>query len=644
MTLARQLYALIFFISVMMGIGTWYISVENTRSYLMLQLASQTQNAANSLGLSLVPHMKDRDIAAMDTMINAAFDSGYYKSLSLKNMTGKPLIERENSTRIEGVPQWFINNLTLDTATADSVITTGWIQSGTLKLVAHPGFAYKKLWQTAITTSYLALLVFIISFLLAFFVLKAILKPLNAVERQALAICNREFPVVTAIPKTRELKKMVEAMNKMTARVEGFISLLTERAEKYRKEAHYDEMTHLMNRKGFKAVVENCIKDSEHAGSGYAAVIRLSDFAGYNKLHGHQGGDELLREVAALLDKLCDTHHGSTAARIGGVDFAVLLPLADIESANAFAHELSRSLDGLSSNHNIAGVGHIGLTAFHQKSGFGDILADADTALAIAQNQGNNEYHMLESSGEAMGNQAWEQLIHHALTHNHVRFITQPVIDQNSNTIYSELLMRAQNESGNELRPGQLAAMAERLNLNEELDRFVIEHATTVLEQRADSGIALGINISASSVKASTFSSWLEKHLQAHRKAASQLLFEITEHSVLQSYGEANRFVDIAHAYGAKVIMEHFGTRLSSFQTLRQLKLDYIKLDGSFIRNIAGNSDNRFFLQTITDIAHGLEIQVIAEHVETAVDFQTLQALGINAMQGYYFGEPQAID
>jgi len=641
MTLARQLYALIFFISVIMWIGTLYISVDNTRSYLMLQLASQTQNAANSLGMSLVPYMKERDIAAMDTMINAVFDSGYYQSLSLKNMAGESLIERENSTSIEGVPQWFINNLKLETATADSVITTGWTQSGTLKLVAHPGFAYKKLWQTLIETSYLALLVFIISFLLAFFVLKAILRPLDAVERQALAICEREFSVVHDIPKTRELKQVVVAMNKMAAKVQGFISILTERAEKYRKEAHYDEMTHLMNRIGFKAVVENCIQDREHGGTGFVAVVRLTDFARYNKLHGHQDGDELIREVATLIDKLCDNCPGSTAGRIGGVDFAILLPLADKSAADLFGHELSRTLDGMSSNHGVSSIGHIGLATFHRKSMFGDLLADADTALASAQSQGSNEYNILSSNSDAMGNQAWEELIHNALSHNHVRFITQPVMNQHSKAIYSELLMRVKNGDGKEIRPGPFAAMAERLSLNEALDRFVIGHATSVLEQATDQESVLGINISAGSVKTSTFSGWLDGHLRSHPKVASRLVFEITEHGVLQSYGEANHFVDIAHAHGARVVMEHFGTRLSSFQTLRQLKLDYIKLDGSFIRNIADNSDNRFFLQTVTDIAHGLDIQVIAEHVETDADYQTLQALGINAMQGYYFGEPQ---
>ncbi len=643
MTLSRQLYALIFFISAAMGTGSLLISIDNTRSYLVLQLASQTQNAVDSLGLSLVPHIKNHDVVIMDTMVNAVFDSGYYKSLSLKSMSGESIIERENTTSIEGVPQWFIQALSLQTAHADSVITTGWTQSGTLRLTAHPGFAYKKLWQTSIEILWWSILAFFISFIAALFILKTILKPLHAVEAQALAICDRDFPVLTDIPKTRELRQVVEAMNKMAIKLQRFVSILTERAEKYRKQAHYDEMTHLMNRTGFKAIAENTIKDHEHGGTGFVAVIRLAGFADYNKIHGHQAGDDVLRVLSKQLDKLCENYHDSIAARIGGVDFAVILPLAESDTAHAFARELSHSLDGLSSNLGVSGIAHIGLASFDQESRFGDILADADTALATAQRQGDNEYNLLNKRSDAMGNQAWRELIEHALAHNSIHFITQPVMGKKSHLLYSELLMRVHDAAGKDISPGSFTAMAERLELHEQLDHFAIEQATDMLETACDRSMALGINISTGSIKSFAFSSWLEKHLQAHEKIAGQLLFEITEHGILQSHAEAHRFVAIAHAHGARVVLEHFGTRLSSFQTLRELKLDYIKLDGSYIRHIADNSDNRFFLQTVTDIAHGLDIQVIAEHVECEQDYLALQALGINAMQGYYFAEPQPI-
>ncbi|MDQ6968517.1 MAG: LapD/MoxY N-terminal periplasmic domain-containing protein, partial [Mariprofundaceae bacterium] len=188
MTLSRQLITLILVTLTLVFAGSFWINLNNIRSYLIVQLSTQTQNAADSLGLSLVPHLKHKDVAAMDTMINAFFDSGYYKSLSLTTMAGKMLIERENTNQITGVPQWFINLLELKTSRVESIITTGWRQAGRLQLEANAGFAYQRLWQTAIDMLWYSLLAFAVALIAVVSVLKAILRPLAAVQKQAVAI------------------------------------------------------------------------------------------------------------------------------------------------------------------------------------------------------------------------------------------------------------------------------------------------------------------------------------------------------------------------------------------------------------------------------------------------------------------------
>jgi diguanylate cyclase (GGDEF)-like protein len=641
MTLSRQLLTLILVTFLLVFSGTFWISVENTRSYLMLQLATQTQNAADSLGLSLVPHMQNRDIAAMDTMINAVFDSGYYKSLRLESISGETLIERENTSSIEGVPQWFIDNLTLETPHAESVITTGWIQSGRLKLVAHPGFAYKKLWETSIDMLWWSLLAFFVSLVAVSVILRAILRPLDAVEQQALAICKREFPIVENIPRTRELKRVVLAMNKMSAKVEGFISMLSERAEQMRKDAYYDALTGLTNRRGFTTRLESFIMDREKGGSGSLAVIRMSNFAAYNQQFGHQAGDELLVEVGKLLTKAGDQYHASVTARIGGTDFSITLPLADAEVAAEFGKSFSGSLNELASTMSIDEIAQVGIACFDSTGKIGEILADADAALSLAEQRGANAYAIQSKKSEAVGNQAWKALITQAMQRNHVRLLAQPVVNQQREQIYSEVLIRIRDEAGNNVSPGSFASMAERLGMNNVLDSYVIEKATGLLEQ--DSSRKLGINISARSIRDENFLARMAEHFSKHKGIASLMCFEVSEYGLLQDITAANRFIEHVHAHHGMIVMEHFGTRLSSFQTLRQLKLDYIKLDGSYIRNIVEHNDNRFFLQTVTDIAHGLDIHVIAEQVETEEEFQTLKALGIDAMQGYYFSKPKPL-
>jgi len=639
MTLFRQLIALISLTFLLIFSGTFWISLENTRSYLMLQLTTQTQNTADSLGLSLVPHMSKKDIAAMDTMINAVFDSGYYQSLKLTTMAGKTLIERQNTTQIEGVPQWFIDNLTLETPTADSIITTGWTQSGRLQLTAHPGFAYKKLWETSIDMLWWSLLAFVVSLIAVLMILRAILRPLDAVEQQALAISEREFPVVDMIPRTRELRRVVLAMNKMSAKVEGFIAKLTERAEKMRQEAHYDALTGLVNRRGFLAQLNNIIKDKEKGGTGALAVIRMSNFTAYNQQFGHQAGDDLLIEIGQLLNRMGDQYAGSITARISGTDFAIILPLVDVKIADEFGSAFSARLDELASTMHVDAIAQVGIACFDGSRGIGRILADADSGLSQAEHEGINAYAVQSQMSEATGNQAWEMLIKSVLEYGRIRLLAQAVVNENRERIYSEVLIRVVDDNGNQVSPGAFASMAERLNMNVALDRHVILLASQML----DPAHKLGVNIAARSIREESFLEWLDEYFSQHKDMARLICFEVTEHGLLQDVVAADRFITLVHKYGGKVVMEHFGTRLSSFQTLRQLKLDYIKLDGSYTRNIAENSDNRFFLQTVTDIAHGLDIQVIAEHVETEADLLSLQAIGINAMQGYYLGEPESL-
>jgi len=641
MTLSRQLITLIFVTFVLIFSGTFWISVENTRSYLMLQLATQTQNAADSLGLSLVPYMQKKDIAAMDTMVNAMFDSGYYKSLKLTNMAGDMLIERENTSRQEGVPQWFINQLRLETPTADSIITTGWTQAGRLQLTAHPGFAYKKLWQTTVDMLQWSLLAFFASLIAVLLILRAILRPLDAVEQQALAISEREFPVLENIPRTRELRRVVLAMNKMSAKVEGFISKLTERAELLRQEAHYDALTGLINRRGFLAQLNNIIQDKEKGGSGALAVIRMSGFADYNQQFGHQAGDDLLIEVGNVLNEVSDHYPASTTARISGTDFAIILPLANAEIVDEFGALFSARLDGLAARLKLDAIAQIGIAFFDNTEQAGHILADADTGLSLAEHEGVNTYAVQKKKTTATGNQQWQALIETVIQHGRIRLQSQSVVNKQRETLYNEVLIRIQDENGNYISPGAFTSMAERLDMNVALDRHVIERSSQILE--SDQATKLGVNIAAPSIRDEGLLGWLDSHFNDHKGIANKMYFEVTEHGLLQDIDAANVFIALVHKHGGKVIMEHFGTRLSSFQTLRQLKLDYIKLDGSYTRHIAEHSDNRFFLQTVTDIAHGLDIQVIAEHVESEADFHSLQAIGINAMQGYYLGEPQPL-
>jgi len=644
MTLSKQLYALITLIALLMGLGTLYISIKNTRAYLMLQLSTQTQNTADSLGLSLTPYMQNKDIAAMDTMVNAVFDSGYYQSLSLTTMSGENLIFRENTTQITGVPSAFIDYLNLRTPEGESIIMSGWNQAGILTLKAHPGFAYKKVWDACNDILWWSVLVLILSFITAFILLRMILRPLDAVEKQALQIAKREFPIVTNIPKTRELKRIVLAMNKMSEKVESIINKLSTRAEQHRQQTYEDSLTGLFNRQYFIAALEHKIKDPEQAGNGYIAIIRINHFAEYNKNFGHQAGDDLLLHIGSLIMQTSENLNVSALSRLSGIDFAIILPLADFKTASKFAETLSHAFAMMKHEH--AQHIHIGMAPFEQTSTTGHVLADADTALASVQHQGTRNYNIQQTQSEAMGNHAWKTLIQTSLSAQRLTFLVQPIMHQytkpKQETLYCEVLMRIQSSAGENISPASFSAMAERVNLHLQLDQYIIKHIIQALEKQENLP-ALAVNISAKHLNNANFLFWLQDLLQQHTTAASQLYFEVTEHGLTQNIQASQNFITMVQKYHGKVIMEHFGTQKESFKTLRQLKVNYIKLDGSYVADMMTNKQHQSFIQTLVDTADSLDIQTIVEHVETHAQAEHLESLGVFAMQGYYIGKPSAL-
>ncbi len=643
MTLSKQLIALISGMFLLIFIGTFWISVENTRSYLMLQLETQTQNIADSFGLSLASHMQRKDIAAVDTMVNAAFDSGYYKSLTLSDISGKIIIERDNTSKIEGVPAWFIQRLTLETPQVESIITTGWMQTGRLTIVAHPGLAYKKLWQTTQQTFWWSVMAFVASLGAVLLLLRTILHPLKAVEQQALAICDREFPVQEQIPRTRELKRVVLAMNNMSEKLRDFIHKLSDRAEKMHKEAHEDALTGLRNRRAFNTMLESILHAREEGMVGSLVIVRMSAFADYNKQHGIQAGNELLVDIAKKLHEISMQYSTAEVFRMSGTDFSMLLPKTDLVLADEVGRSLSDAMNALAITHNIEELAHIGIALFKDGYQMSEILSDADAALASARYMGVNSYAVQRKKSEALGNDAWKKLIESSLSHKKIELLGQPVFNKLGEVLYKEVFIRIRDEFGEAIAPGVFVSMADRLALSEQLDKLVIMQATELIEKNTTVYGVLAVNLSVYSISKPSFRNWLMQHFDKHSDLGNRLIFEVSEQGLMPHIESAKNFVDLLHSKGSQIVMENFGTRLSSFQTLHQLKVDFIKMSGGYTRDIANHGDNRFFLQTVTDIAHGLGIKVIAEQVETEGEAKALEKTGIYVMQGYYLGVPELL-
>ncbi|MES9881165.1 MAG: LapD/MoxY N-terminal periplasmic domain-containing protein, partial [Sedimenticola sp.] len=396
MTLSKQLVVLITALLLMVFVGTFLISVDNTRDYLEKQLSSHAQDAATSLGLSISSHMAEGDLATVRSMTDVIFDRGYYRTIRIENMAGKPLVDRVLPVKIEGVPEWFIERISLITPEGESSLMSGWIQAGRVKVRSHPGFAYNQLWQTVLATFWWFTGSVIVVLTAGILLLRWVMKPLALVEQQANAICNREFQILEELPRTPDLRRIVEAMNRMSAKVKQMLDDLEQLASGLRRQAYQHPVSGLANKRYFMDTLENLIRSPEEFSSGVLCLIQLKDFKEYNDRKGYQAGDALLQEAAKSLQSVAGDSPKQLLAHLAGADFALLVEECHIEEGEALGAELVAALTQLYGTGKLdePNAGHVGMGYFDGSQTRSELMSEADMALRMAQLKGANEWHL----------------------------------------------------------------------------------------------------------------------------------------------------------------------------------------------------------------------------------------------------------
>ncbi len=651
MTLSRQLVTLLAVLLLLVFVGTFFISVQNARTYLEVQLESHAQDSATSLGLSISPHMVDDDLVTVARMIDVIFDRGYYQFIKLEDIQGEVLVNRELSIQVKDVPAWFIEYLPLKAPEAEALVMAGWSQAGRILIQSHPGFAYRQLWGSVSETFgwFLVSALFVVG--LGLLLLRVVLSPLKEVEWQAESICNREFPILDKLPRTRDLRRIVEAMNRLSSKLKTMLTEHEDLAAKLREQAHQNPVTGLANKRYFMATLNHRMASPEVCSYAVLCLIQLRDLQGYNHKHGYAAGDELLCQMADLLRNIATDIPRHTLAHLSGGDFALLAEDYRISEAEVLGRRLSDALAGLCSNNELQPVdnGHVGIAFFDGRQDASQLLIEADEALRMAQSNEANSCSFVVSKDAAKETarsaSEWSSFIQQALAKDRVALHLQPVYScPQKEIIHHEVLVRLihDQDAGQLMVAGTFMPMAENLGLSAVIDKAVIERVLLLLKKAADPDFSLSINISPSSLQTEGFLDWLEEKLWANEQIARQLIFELPEYGAVTMLDQVHDLIKRVNRFESQVALDHFGRGFSSFAYLHSLKINYLKIDGSYLNQIDENTDNQFFIQALTDIAHGLEIKVIAEAVESETIWQSLQALNVDGGQGYGLGRPAA--
>lgn len=646
MSLSKQLYLGLTLVLALVFVSTLWINVDNTRSYINNQLASHAKDTATSLGLSIKPFIGNPDdLPMVEGMINAIFDSGYYQAVSLKDNKGTVILEKTNPMAFDSVPAWFVRLFELTPPKSSTEIHDGWVKPKTLHITSHPGLGYEQLWQSALKSTGMILVLFIIAGSLVSFILKTITDPIKKAAKQANDICQGNFVQVSDIPKPVELNLFVNAMNRMSRILQNMFNELTKQTEKYQKVAYVDELTGLANRRAFNNRFEALISNKEEANDGFLMIIRLSKLDLVNKSVGYLAGDEYVNTAVKMINQVLYIENNPlkfNAYRLAGSDFAIILQGADKETSQKIASNLMSKFNQAGHQAELTSqlnsFAHIGLTVFSTALKPADILTKADNALLAALSD-KKGWQFSVNDGVAQGNTLWKKQLDQLLAGDSVSFVAQAIKNKNDELLYHELYARFNNTQDNTPIPmGQLMAAAERLNLADQFDQLVIQKALLQVQQ-LPSPVAL--NLSSASLGHPGFCSWLVSELTSYKESCKQLTFEISEQSLIQHADSVCQLIKALKKLGCKITLEHFGASTSSFTHLMAIQPENVKIDGSYSQNIQSSSENQLFVQSLVNIAHSLHINVIAELIENNEQLLQLQSLFVDNFQGYHIEKPQ---
>jgi len=423
-------------------------------------------------------------------------------------------------------------------------------------------------------------------------------------------------------------------------------------------QATHDALTGLANRREFEYRLELALAGLAHQPARHAVMfLDLDQFKLVNDTSGHAAGDELLRHICAVLQQ--GIREGDTLARLGGDEFGILLENCTPEAAEKIAEGLRQAVESL---HFVwkgrpfmttvsVGLVHVSNTPTTLEAS----LRAADMACYMAKEKGRNRvqiYHDDDSElSTRFGEMAWIQRLHMALEENRFCLYSQEIArlgrDGGPGDGHVEILLRLRDESGRLILPDSFIPAAERYGMMTTLDRWVVQNVFKIISEclsdnhRSGPMAVCAINLSGSSIGDDAFLEYLRQQFQIYAIPPELICFEITETSAIANLGSAIRFINELKSLGCRFSLDDFCAGMSSFAYLKHLPVDFLKIDGSFVKDMLDDPVNRAMVEVINHIGHVMGKQTIAEFVESHQIEQALLEIGVDYAQGYVIERPQ---
>lgn len=426
--------------------------------------------------------------------------------------------------------------------------------------------------------------------------------------------------------------------------------------QKMSYQAAHDQLTGLINRREFERRLDEAM-DSAHGEEAVHMLfyMDLDRFKAVNDSCGHLAGDNMLREVAALIkDQVRDSDF---VGRLGGDEFGALLIGCPIDKARQIATDICNAVADYRFvwKDKIFNIGiSIGLVEISHVSGsLQDVMSAADSACYVAKQHGRGRVHVYSARDEALarerGDIQWLRELQTALHEDKFELAIQPIIAMTGGVESGpavEVLIRLPDSKGRTADTAEFLRPAERYQLMPQIDRWVVSATLAALsngEIKISSGRSCAVNLSGQTLGDESFLGFVVDALDRTGVAPSSICFEVTETAILSNVQHAQRFIEVLHGIGCEFSLDDFGSGMGSFSSLKHLPIDYLKIDGTYTRNLQSDQVNQEMVAAMIKLARTMQFRIVAEQVEHQEDFDWLRDVGVDFVQGRFIEAPMAL-
>ncbi|CAA0107223.1 putative signaling protein [Zhongshania aliphaticivorans] len=618
------------------------VSVNNFQQssrFMRGQLHTTAQDTATVLAVAISSANKIDDLAAIEALVNAVFDSGYYSRIRLMANDGSTFYEKVRPLSTRGVPDWFLQLVPLDTAIGTAGLMQGWAPRGELELSLHPGFAYASLYARLVAMLKWFAIIFSGVLIVLWWVLHVLLRPLKSVYLQANAIQRNEFIQQTVLPKTREFRRVVEAMNRVSLNAKTSFEEQQDVLSRYETLLYRDELTGLRNRRFLLTELDRLVSETA-AFNGYIVIVKVAGLAALRSQQGYEEADNILQSVAQVFTHTLGERSQDKVARINQDEFALLLT-TDKEGAVAILDDIFAQVESQQSGfgepaHLVAGV-----VALHSGCVASELLSELDLLVVQALAAGPYQYCFSEVAHLALpqGKTQWRGWIQRALDGGLLFLVAQPVYDSNQRILHKEVLVRLVDQQGGMVPAGVFLPMAQELNLSLPIYREV----NRLLKTLAVGGFSgpLALNLSDLFIQNEGAMGELKDILHLLNKAPGSLCVEVS-HETMHNYPN--------QCHKVAALVKDFGQVFGIDQLVLSMPMDalmtfspsYVKVSARTLEDFSTDETPDGY-KALRNLTRTLNIRLIAVGIQDQSLLEHVSTLGVDGVQGNLLGRPEKI-